>query len=152
MCVYHATWTHINNAHHKSLPSVIPTLKLPKLHCFIDFISIPTNVFFLLVSDTKITAKENWVISYSQIFCSSDLKVSGDGKSRWLLCSWTLSIVLRPEDGDRTQFPKCSVLRKKQDGFLDKDKTMDNVQEHSNHILVLRLSRIFINWNISFLL
>jgi hypothetical protein len=25
-------------------------------------------------------------------------------------------------------------LRKKQDGFLDKDKTMDNVQEHSNHI------------------
>jgi hypothetical protein len=39
-----------------------------------------------------------------------------------------------PEDGDRTQFPKRSVLRKKQDGFLDKDKTMDNVREHSNHI------------------
>jgi hypothetical protein len=40
-----------------------------------------------------------------------------------------------PEDGDRTQFPKRSVLKKKkQDGFLDKDKTMDNVQEHSNHI------------------
>jgi hypothetical protein len=27
-------------------------------------------------------------------------------------------------------------LRKKQDGFLDKDKTMDNVQEHSNHMLL----------------
>jgi hypothetical protein len=48
-----------------------------------------------------------------------DLKVSGNCKSIWLLCSWTLSTVLS--------------LSKKQDGFLDKDKMMDNVQEHSNH-------------------
>jgi hypothetical protein len=95
-----------------------------------------------------------------------DLKVSGDGKSFWLLCSWTLSIVLSlskktalffPQNATFRKLgsvsvlrqnllcwaqlteligPKCSVLRKKQDGFLDKDKTMDNVQEHSNHMLL----------------
>jgi hypothetical protein len=42
-----------------------------------------------------------------------------------LLC-WAQSIELIPIGIN-------SVLRKKQDGFLDKDKTMDNVQEHSNH-------------------
>jgi hypothetical protein len=37
-----------------------------------------------------------------------------------------------PEDGDRIQSPKRCVLRHKQDDNLDKDETMDNVQEHNN--------------------
>jgi hypothetical protein len=35
-----------------------------------------------------------WAQSIELIPISGDLKVSGDGKSIWLLCSWTLSIVL----------------------------------------------------------
>jgi hypothetical protein len=36
-----------------------------------------------------------------------------------------------PEDGDRIQSPKRCVLKNKQDGVLDKDKMMDNVQKHN---------------------
>jgi hypothetical protein len=36
-----------------------------------------------------------------------------------------------PEDGDRIQSPKLCVLKNKQDGVLDKDKMMDNVQKHN---------------------
>jgi hypothetical protein len=35
-----------------------------------------------------------------------------------------------PEGGDRIQSPKRRVLKNKQDGVLDKDKTMDNVKKH----------------------
>jgi hypothetical protein len=38
---------------------------------------------------------------------------------------------LGPKDGNRIQSPKGCVLKNKQDGVLDKDKTMDNVQKHS---------------------
>jgi hypothetical protein len=36
-----------------------------------------------------------------------------------------------PEDGDRIPSPKRCVLKNTQDGVLDKDKTMDNVQKHN---------------------
>jgi hypothetical protein len=36
-----------------------------------------------------------------------------------------------PEDGGRIQSPIRYVLKNKQDGVLDKDRTMDNVQKHS---------------------
>jgi hypothetical protein len=36
-----------------------------------------------------------------------------------------------PEDGDRVQFPKRCILENKQDGVLDKEKTMDNVQKRN---------------------
>jgi hypothetical protein len=36
-----------------------------------------------------------------------------------------------PEDGDRIQSPRRCVMKNKQDGVLDKDRTMDNVQEHN---------------------
>jgi hypothetical protein len=36
-----------------------------------------------------------------------------------------------PEDGDRIRSPKRCVLKNNQDGVLDQDKTMDNVQEHN---------------------
>jgi hypothetical protein len=36
-----------------------------------------------------------------------------------------------PEDGDRIQSPKLYVLKYKQDGVLNKNRTMDNVQKHN---------------------
>jgi hypothetical protein len=36
-----------------------------------------------------------------------------------------------PEDGDRIQSPKRCVLKYKEDDVLDKDRRMDNVQEHN---------------------
>jgi hypothetical protein len=36
-----------------------------------------------------------------------------------------------PEDGDIIQSPKRRVLKYKQDGVLDKNRTMDNVQNHN---------------------
>jgi hypothetical protein len=36
-----------------------------------------------------------------------------------------------PEDGDRIQSPKRCILKYKQDGVLDKNRTMDNVQKHN---------------------
>jgi hypothetical protein len=36
-----------------------------------------------------------------------------------------------PEDGDRTQSPKRCVLKNKQDGVLDKDRTMDSVNKQN---------------------
>jgi hypothetical protein len=36
-----------------------------------------------------------------------------------------------PEDGDRIQSPRRCVLKNKEDGVLDQDKTMANVQEHN---------------------
>jgi hypothetical protein len=36
-----------------------------------------------------------------------------------------------PEDGDRIQSPKRYVLKNKQDGVLDKNRTMENVQKHN---------------------
>jgi hypothetical protein len=34
-------------------------------------------------------------------------------------------------DGDGILSPKSCVLKNKQDGVLDKDRTMDNVQKHN---------------------
>jgi hypothetical protein len=36
-----------------------------------------------------------------------------------------------PEDKDRIQSPKPCVLKNKEDGVLDKDRTMDNVQKNN---------------------
>jgi hypothetical protein len=36
-----------------------------------------------------------------------------------------------PEGGDRIQSPKRCVLKYKEDGVLDKNRTMDNVQKHN---------------------
>jgi hypothetical protein len=42
-----------------------------------------------------------------------------------------LTELVLPEDGDRIQSPKRCVLKNKQNGVLDKDKTMDNAQKHN---------------------
>jgi hypothetical protein len=58
------------------------------------------------------------------------------------LCYWTGCIDwgefsrLLPEDGERIQSPKRCVLKYKQDGVLDKSRTMDNVHKVSNCINV----------------
>jgi hypothetical protein len=36
-----------------------------------------------------------------------------------------------PEDGKRMQSPKRCILKYKQDGVLDKNRRMDNVQNHN---------------------
>jgi hypothetical protein len=47
-----------------------------------------------------------------------------------------------PEDGDRIQSPKRCVLKYKQDGVLDADRTMDNVHKH-NICINVPLSQTF---------
>jgi hypothetical protein len=36
-----------------------------------------------------------------------------------------------PKEGDRIQSPKRRVLKNKQGGVLDKDKSLDNVQKYN---------------------
>jgi hypothetical protein len=48
--------------------------------------------------------------------------------------------LLLPEDRDRIQSPK-RVLKNKQDGVLDKDKMMDNVQKHNICICEIYLEK-----------
>jgi hypothetical protein len=58
-----------------------------------------------------------------------------------------------PEDGDRIQFPKRYVLNKNRTVFLDKNRTMDNVQKHNGCInvpLSQNLDFIYINYNMVF--
>jgi hypothetical protein len=44
---------------------------------------------------------------------------------------WALLSGPLPEEGDRIRFPKRCVLKNKQGGVFDKNRTMDNVQEHN---------------------
>jgi hypothetical protein len=44
---------------------------------------------------------------------------------------WAQMSRFLPEDGDRIQSPISCVLKCKQDGVLDKNGMMDNVQKHN---------------------
>jgi hypothetical protein len=71
------------------------------------------------------------------ILVSIDLKVCDDGTLVQILCFCTLSktpsclFCKTWRFGEWILSPKRCVLKNKQDGVFDKDKTMDNVQKHN---------------------
>jgi hypothetical protein len=62
---------------------------------------------FTISQQFKLTIEAFMANKYNEY----DLKVSGDGKSIWLLCSWTLSIVLSLSKKP-SYFPQNTMFRK----------------------------------------
>jgi hypothetical protein len=85
-----------------------------------------------------------------EVIIESGLNISDGGILTQLLCSWSLSTILSAfktrHFGDRIQSPKCV--------FLNKNRTMDNVEKHNIIILLNQflpshtILQVIVTWSI----